>query len=147
MAIPQHRSEPGEITTLLGKGSHFEGKLTFEGTVRIDGKLTGQIFSEDVLVIGEGAEVNAELDVGEVIVQGSVVGNIKARRSIELRAPARVKGDLHTASLLIDRGVVFEGYCKMDSAMAVTQPMKKEPPPPPMARAQSEPPIPLTTKK
>ena len=138
MAIPQHRSEPGEITTLLGKGSHFEGKLTFEGTVRVDGKLSGEIFSNDVLV------------VGEVIVQGSVVGNIKARRSIELRAPARVKGDLHTASLLIDRGVVFEGYCKMDAAMATSSlapPLKKEPPPPPMARAQSEPPIVLTTKK
>ena len=60
-----------------------------------------------------------------------------------------MKGDLHTASLLIDRGVVFEGYCKMDSAMAANPAatIKKEPPPPPMARAQSEPPIPLTTKK
>ena len=53
-----------EVTTLLGRGSEFEGKLSFEGTVRIDGKLTGEIFSDDVLIIGEGADVKAEINVG-----------------------------------------------------------------------------------
>ena len=48
------------VTTLLGKGSEFEGKLSFEGTVRVDGKMTGEIFTDDVLIVGEGAEVNAE---------------------------------------------------------------------------------------
>ena len=72
----------GEITTLLGRGATFEGKLTFEGTVRIDGRFRGEVFSDDVLVIGEGAIVEAEIDIGEVIVQGTVVGNIKAKRSI-----------------------------------------------------------------
>ncbi len=48
-----------EVTTLLGRGSEFEGKLSFEGTVRIDGKLSGEIFTDDTLIIGEGAEVNA----------------------------------------------------------------------------------------
>ena len=53
-----------EVTTLLGRGSEFEGKLSFEGTVRIDGKLSGEIFTDDVLIIGEGAEVSAEINVG-----------------------------------------------------------------------------------
>src|ERR671938_190789 len=48
-----------DVTTLLGRGSEFEGKLSFEGTVRIDGKLTGEIFTDDVLIIGEGAEAKA----------------------------------------------------------------------------------------
>jgi cytoskeletal protein CcmA (bactofilin family) len=106
----------GEITTLLGRGSEFEGKLTFEGTVRIDGKLKGQVFSDDILIIGEGAYVEAEIDIGEVIIQGTVVGNIRASRGIEIHAPGRVKGDLTTPSLQIDKGVVFEGRSFMEEA-------------------------------
>ena len=108
----------GEITTLLGRGATFEGKLTFEGTVRIDGRFKGEVFSDDVLVIGEGAHVEAEIDVGEVIVQGTVVGNVKAKRSIEIHAPGRVKGDLHTPSLQIDKGVIFEGRSFMEGTVA-----------------------------
>jgi cytoskeletal protein CcmA (bactofilin family) len=104
----------GEITSLLGRGSAFEGKLTFEGTVRIDGRFRGEVFSDDTLVIGEGALVEAEIDIGDIIIQGTVVGNIKAKRSIEIHAPGRVKGDLHSPSLQIDKGVIFEGRCFME---------------------------------
>jgi cytoskeletal protein CcmA (bactofilin family) len=107
----------GEITTLLGRGATFEGKLTFEGTVRIDGRFKGEVFSDDTLVIGEGAQVEAQIDIGEVIVQGTVIGNIQAKRSIEIHAPGRVKGDLHTPVLQIDKGVVFEGRSFMESAV------------------------------
>src|SRR5258706_16435085 len=96
MAVP-HRSEAvGEINTLLGRGSEFEGKLTFEGTVRIDGKLSGEIFSDDVLVVGEGAEVHAEIDIGVIIVEGNVTGNVRAKKAVELHAPAKFKGNIET---------------------------------------------------
>jgi cytoskeletal protein CcmA (bactofilin family) len=122
MALPAQSERPqGEINTLLGRGSEFEGKLTFEGTVRIDGKLSGEIFSEDVLVVGEGATVSAEIDVGVIIVEGNVTGNIKAKRAVELHAPARVKGNIETPSLYIDKGVLFEGNCKMEGITAGTQ--------------------------
>ena len=104
----------GEINTLLGRGTFFEGKLTFEGTVRIDGRLVGEIFSDDVLVIGEGAEIKAKIDVGTLIVEGNVEGNIRAARLVELHAPARVYGNLETPQLFIDKGVLFEGNCKME---------------------------------
>jgi cytoskeletal protein CcmA (bactofilin family) len=107
----------GEITTLLGRGASFEGKLTFEGTVRIDGRFKGEVFSEDILVIGDGAHVEATIDVGEVIIQGTVVGNISAKRSIEIHAPGKVKGDLHTPTLQIDKGVIFEGRSFMEAAL------------------------------
>src|SRR6201987_5989718 len=108
MAATAVRQAMGEITTLLGRGATFEGKLTFEGTVRIDGRFKGEVFSEDVLVIGDGAHVEATIDVGEVIIQGMVVGNITAKRAIEIHAPGKVKGDLHTPTLQIDKGVIFE---------------------------------------
>jgi cytoskeletal protein CcmA (bactofilin family) len=107
----------GEITTLLGRGATFEGKLTFDGTVRIDGRFKGEVFSDDTLVIGEGAQVEAQIDIGEVIVQGTVIGNIQAKRSIEIHAPGRIKGDLHTPVLQIDKGVIFEGRSFMESAV------------------------------
>ena len=105
----------GEINTLLGRGTSFEGKLTFEGTVRIDGRLTGEIFSDDILVIGEGADVKAKIDVGTLIVEGNVEGNVRAGKLIELHAPARVRGNLETPQLYIDKGVIFEGNCKMEN--------------------------------
>jgi cytoskeletal protein CcmA (bactofilin family) len=126
----------GEITTLLGRGASFEGKLTFEGTVRVDGKFKGEVFSDDVLVIGEGAYVEAEIDIGEVIVQGTVVGNIRAKRGIEIHAPGRVKGDLTTPSLQIDKGVIFEGRSFMEATVtgagrpAAAAPAPAQPKPP-----------------
>jgi len=119
MVATAKQAPQGEITTLLGRGAAFEGKLTFDGTVRIDGRFKGEVFSDDVLVIGEGAHVEAEIDIGEVIIQGTVVGNVKAKRSIEIHAPGRVKGDLTTPSLQIDKGVIFEGRSFMENATSV----------------------------
>lgn len=104
----------GELNALLGRGSEFEGKLTFEGTVRIDGKFTGTIVTNDVLVVGEGAKVAAEITCGTIIVHGEVNGNVKAKSSVELHQPAKVRGNLETPSLMIEKGVVFEGQCKME---------------------------------
>ncbi len=105
----------GDVHTLLGKGSEFEGKLSFEGQVRIDGKYSGQIATKDTLVIGEGARVNAEIQAGTVIVNGTVEGNIKATTMVELHPPARVKGSIESPAVSIDKGVIFEGTCKMEN--------------------------------
>jgi len=130
-AARQQQQGAGEITTLLGRGAAFEGKLTFEGTVRIDGRFKGEVFSEDVLVIGDGAQVEATIDVGEVIIQGTVVGNISAKRSIEIHAPGRVKGDIHTPALQIDKGVIFEGRSFMEAALQQPRPATAPPQAPP----------------
>ena len=114
MTQAARQSTVGEISTLLGRGSEFEGKLTFEGTVRIDGVLKGEVFSDDVLIVGEGARVEAQIDIGDIIIQGTVIGNIRAKRSIEVLAPGRVNGDLTTPTLQIEKGVVFEGRSFME---------------------------------
>lgn len=107
-------SSSGDLNALLGRGSEFEGKLTFEGTVRIDGKFTGSIVTNDVLVIGEGAKVSAEITCGTVIVHGELNGNLKAKTAVELHHPARMKGNIETPSLMVEKGVIFEGQTKMD---------------------------------
>ena len=105
----------GDLNASLGKGSEFEGKLAFEGKVRIDGTFTGEISTSDTLHIGEGAKVSAEISCGTVIVEGDVVGNIKATGAVELHRPAKVRGDITSPSLSIEKGVVFEGRSKMES--------------------------------
>ena len=106
----------GDLNALLGRGSEFEGKLTFEGTVRIDGKFNGNIVTNDVLVVGEGAKIQAEISCGTIIVHGEINGDIKAKSAVELHQPARMKGNIETPSLMIEKGVTFEGQCKMDAA-------------------------------
>jgi cytoskeletal protein CcmA (bactofilin family) len=98
---------------LLGKGAEFEGKLTFAGTVRIDARFKGSITTNDVLVVGEHSKIDAEISCGTVIVHGEVNGNINARTAIEFRHPARVRGDIQTPSLMIEKGVLFQGQSKM----------------------------------
>lgn len=115
MSSIQQPVGPTEITALLGRGTHFEGKLHFEGRVRIDGSFRGEIWGEDVLVIGEGAIVEGSIEVGTCIVAaGEVAASIRARNTIELYPPARVTGSLHAPNVFIDRGVQFEGKCTME---------------------------------
>src|SRR6201999_1267796 len=110
--VDGHR--PTEINALLGRGTHFEGKLFFEGRVRIDGGFKGEIRGDDVLVIGEGALVTGQVVVTTCIVTGGEVdAYIRARDAIELYAPSKVRGALHAPAIFIDRGVQFDGSCKM----------------------------------
>ncbi|MBI2893528.1 MAG: polymer-forming cytoskeletal protein [Deltaproteobacteria bacterium] len=109
----------GEINALLGRGTEFNGKLTFEGKVRIDGKFSGEIFTDDVLIVGEGADVRAEIEVSTLIIKGGVVtGNVRAREMVEIHAPGRLIGNIVSPALFIDKGVIFEGNCKMSEAPA-----------------------------
>jgi cytoskeletal protein CcmA (bactofilin family) len=103
-----------DLNALLGRGSEFDGKLSFEGTVRIDGRFTGSIVTNETLVIGEGAQVNAEISCGTIIVHGAIAGNVKASVGVELHPPARVTGNIETPALLVQKGVVFNGQCKME---------------------------------
>lgn len=101
------------LNAMLGAGSVFEGKLHFEGQVRIDGTFTGEITTTDLLVIGEGAKVSATINCGSVEIKGHITGNIIASDSIILRATAQVHADIYAPSLVIDKGALFEGNTRM----------------------------------
>ena len=103
----------GDVNTLVGRGSHFEGKMTFEGVVRVDGSFEGEIVSDDTLIIGEGAEVRAELDVATLVIYGTVYGNIRASNCVELHAPGHLVGNIISPSLIVERGSMFDGSCRM----------------------------------
>ena len=104
---------PGQITALLDHGARFEGRLTFEGTVRIGGHFVGEIFTNDTLVINSGAKVEAQIEADTVIISGFTKGNVYARRRVIMHPPAVFVGTVTTPSLQIDEGVVFEGASYM----------------------------------
>jgi len=106
----------GGFNAVLDRGSEFDGKLTFEGTVRIDGKFKGEINSEANLVIGETGKVEADINVGTISISGEVKGTVTARTKVTIHAPAIVRGNIHTPSLVIEEGVTFEGSCVMDKS-------------------------------
>lgn len=101
-------------TSVLGKGASFDGKLTFEGRVRIDGMFSGEVRTDGTLHLGPTSEVKAEISTASLIVEGTLSGNVVASRTIEIRAPAIVHGDLRTRNLDIQKGAVFEGNCHME---------------------------------
>ena len=105
-----------DVSGVIEKGCEFEGKLCFEGTVRIGGRFKGHIFTNDVLVVGEGATVEGEIEAGAVIISGEVTADIVAKHRVEIHRPAVFRGNIVTPSLMVDEGVIFEGSSKMLSS-------------------------------
>lgn len=113
MLARKEKSQPKDIVGLLGKGTFFDGKLFFEGTVRIDGSFSGEVVTNGLLVIGDGAVVHAGINAETIIIRGEMHGNINATRSVEIRGNGKLYGDIQTPSLIVDEGVCFEGSCTM----------------------------------
>ncbi len=102
-----------EVSALLGSETECEGKLSFEGAVRVDGKFSGEISSEGTLIIGEKAVVKAEVRAGIVLVYGETQGKLVAKERLEAYAPARILGDIQTPILVFGEGVIFQGSSQM----------------------------------
>ena len=103
-----------EISAFLGKETVFEGKMTFQGVFRLEGKFEGEIFESGTLVIGDSAAVKGKIEVYSAIINGRVDGEIYARAKVEIHSTGRLYGNLVTPALIINEGGIFEGYCKME---------------------------------
>jgi cytoskeletal protein CcmA (bactofilin family) len=112
---PGVAAEHAEITAFLGKGTEFKGVLSFEGTIRVDGKVEGEVISKDTLIGGDEAHLQGDVSVGTLILSGKAVGNISASQRVHLLAPAVIEGNIRTPKLIIEEGVTFDGKCEMAS--------------------------------
>lgn len=106
-------SDMSGTNAFLGKGTRVSGKLTFEGPVRIEGQVEGEITARDMLTIGEGADVKAQISGNSIVIHGRVTGDVKASKRLEIQAPGRLMGNVSAPVLVIHEGVVFEGQCSM----------------------------------
>ena len=118
--------ERGEMNAFMGGETFFEGKLSYTGAVRLDGRFKGEIRSDDSLIVGETARIEGEIHVGTAIIQGEIVGNVYAKERVELHHPGRMIGDITTPSVVIDDGAIFEGKCKMKEKKENKKEQKKE---------------------
>lgn len=104
-----------EINAFLGAGTVYNGRLNFQGSVRIDGTFSGEITSDGTLIVGKDATIEGVLDLGEVIISGHFTGEINARRRIVLHRTACVVGKLRTPSMFMEEGANFEGTLHMNN--------------------------------
>ncbi len=113
---PEGSGESGGLTAFIDQGSSFEGKLSFKDTVRIDGHFSGQITSENTLVVGESGMIEADIRSQMVIVSGSIHGNVVAARKVVLHKTAHLDGDVETPCLVMEDGAVLNGKLNMAGA-------------------------------
>ena len=109
------------VNAFVGKGVHFKGTISYNGTVRIDGHMEGEIHTEGTLLVGEEAVINATVSAGTIICKGKITGDIQAREKVKLRAPAVLNGSVIAPMLSIEEGVLFNGSCEMTKAGAAEQ--------------------------
>ena len=115
-------SKRDDLSGFIDFGVRIQGELIFQNTFRIDGKFHGSIRSDDLLIIGDRAQVDAEIDVGAISVSGLVKGKIIARERLEVQRGGRVLADVSTPSLFIEEGGVLQGSCAIERSANLHQP-------------------------
>ena len=104
---------PAMPNTTIGIGSSFRGTLMVSGTLRIEGELEGDVLNCERLEIGEHGVMRADIEVKEAVIEGRVYGNVRALGILEMKAGARVEGDVAAMSVVMEPGVHFTGRCTM----------------------------------
>ncbi|MGB9629562.1 MAG: bactofilin family protein [Thermodesulfobacteriota bacterium] len=111
---PKPTSPSEVISAFLGKETVFEGKMTFEGVFRLEGKFEGEIFNSGTLILGETAVVKGKVEVNTIIINGSVEGEIFVKDRVEIHPTGKVFGTIFTPILIVNEGGILEGHCKME---------------------------------
>ena len=119
------KKDDTQIKAYMGENTVFNGSLTFEGTVRIDGKFEGQVNTDDTLIIGETGHILAEISAGTVICMGRVEGTIKASKKVEIHSNSRVVGNVKSPALYIELGGILDGSCDMTGKESKIVPLVK----------------------
>ena len=99
--------------TIIDASDSCNGSIIGQGLVRIDGKFEGKIQTKEMVVVGASGQLKADVEAKEIIIGGTLVGNIKARLRTKIESGARVEGEIQTKLIRIEDGAFFEGQCKM----------------------------------
>lgn len=113
MSAKNNAENVKDIKAYLGEDTVFSGTLTFNGAVRIDGKMDGEINTDDTLIVGENGVIEADINAGTVICRGKIKGTIKATKRIEIHTNSEVVGSIAAPALLVENGALFDGTCDM----------------------------------
>jgi len=111
--VSSNHEESGDIIAFVGEEVAFKGTIRYQGTVRVDGRLEGEIYTDGNLIIGQKAVITAKIEAGTVTCQGRITGEIQAKNRVKLLSPAVFDGTITTPLLSMDEGVTFNGSCNM----------------------------------
>ena len=105
--------DEGTLNTIVGKGSTITGNLDIQGSVRVDGTVSGDVKCSDLLTVGSTGRIMGNVTVKQIVLAGSVSGNIFASEKAELQNKAMIEGDITTRSLIVEAGAILHGQCNM----------------------------------
>ena len=115
-----------EISAFLGKETVFEGKMTFKGVFRLEGKFEGEIFESGTLIVGETAVVKGKIGLSAVVIHGLVEGEIQASARVEIHSTGKFSGNLFAPTFVIHEGGIFDGHCKMEQLAEAEERVEEE---------------------
>ncbi len=116
--------DENKLTGFFDKDTDIKGDLSFKGSFRIDGRFTGKINSDSVLIVGDNGKVEADIKIGNIIINGEVNGTIQAKEKVEINSTGRVIGTVITPKLAVEEGAYLEANCQITDQ--VPPPEKKE---------------------
>ena len=128
--------EPGEgaggMSSIIAEGGSFNGTISVNGGIRVDGRFAGKLIVSDTLVIGKTGNVKAEVETKLATIAGTLSGEINAKEGVKLQGGSRFEGNIYTKNLVIEEGVYFDGGCwrskeNRSGSAALTPPRKAEP--------------------
>ncbi|MGB7296145.1 MAG: polymer-forming cytoskeletal protein [Candidatus Aminicenantales bacterium] len=115
-----------KITGFFDKDTRFKGELSFKGSFRIDGHFQGKIISDSMLVIGEQGKVEADVQVGYIVINGEIKGTIRAEDKVEVHSRGRVFGSVITPKLVVDEGAYLEANCQAGEPIPAASPQQEK---------------------
>ncbi len=110
--------DENKLTGFFDKDTEIKGDLSFEGSFRIDGRFIGTIDSDSVLIIGENGKVDADIKIGNIIINGEVKGTIQAKEKVEINATGKVVGTVITPKLAVEEGAYLEANCQITNQIS-----------------------------
>lgn len=124
---PVYAERPELATTNLSADVEVKGSIKFNESLRLDGKFEGDLSSQaGLLIVGKNGNIHAKIEVGSIIVEGKVYGNINAADKVELRSTAQHFGDIRASRLVVEEGVVFVGKCDVNPQKAKIEPIRPQ---------------------
>jgi cytoskeletal protein CcmA (bactofilin family) len=118
--------DDNKITGFLDRETEIKGELNFKGSFRIDGNFKGNINSDSTLIIGENGKLEADLNVGHVIINGEIKGNIQAKEKVIINSSGRVIGTITTPILVVEEGAYLETNCQTVDKISRSMPEKSK---------------------
>jgi cytoskeletal protein CcmA (bactofilin family) len=111
--LKQRAESIDKVTTVIGPETRFEGTLTARSSIRVDGSVQGKISTPGDLIVGEGGQVEADVEAGNLTVAGALSGTVEVKGRLEIKQGGALRGELKAEKVVMEEGAFFDGRCSM----------------------------------